>query len=94
MICCQRRLDPSFFIVLRHVLDLNAATAPLQETLRDFLLRDTLSRAADNDITVFQLVLENLNDYVEIVHHSGYSGPLMQCKLCFCLRNLAFVDQF
>lgn len=47
--------------------------------LRDSFLRDTLTRAVDNDMESFQVVIENVNRYVEIVHHSHYSSDLLQC---------------
>lgn len=50
--------------------------------LRDSLLRDTLTRAVENDMETFQLVLENITRYVDIVHHSQYSPDLMQCEPC------------
>ncbi|KAF7363482.1 hypothetical protein MSAN_01004100 [Mycena sanguinolenta] len=49
----------------------------LRESLRDVLLRDTLPRAAESDNTTFQIVLNNLQTYVEVVHHQGYSADLM-----------------
>jgi hypothetical protein len=75
----QRRLDREFFVVLKHATDGSAKASPSStESLRDALLRDTFSRAADNDPDTFQNVLDNLNTYVEVVHHKGYSTELMQ----------------
>jgi hypothetical protein len=37
-------------------------------------------------MSVFQLVLDNLNTYVEVVHHSGYSPSLMQCEYIIWFR--------
>ena len=51
-------------------------------SLRDALLYDTLSRAApDNEGASYQLILNNLNHFIEYVHHASYSLELLQCKL-------------
>ena len=73
----QRSLEPSFFTVLRNVLE-RSIPATSGDTLGDALLRDTLTRAADNDLASFQHVLGNMNTFVEVVHHSGFSAELMQ----------------
>ena len=50
-------------------------------SLRDALLYDTLSRAApDSEGEAHQSILNNLNHYVEIVHHSSYNAELLQCE--------------
>jgi len=75
----QRRLDRDFFFVLKFIMDGEARSTGLlpSETLRHILLRDTLSRAAENEIA-FQQVSDNLNTFVEVVHHQGFDGELMQ----------------
>ncbi|KAJ7109404.1 hypothetical protein C8R44DRAFT_286771 [Mycena epipterygia] len=74
----KRRLDRNVFHVLKEITDANARLVPAPaESLRDVLLRDTLSRAAENDHTAFQIVLNNLQTFVEVVHHQGYSSDLM-----------------
>lgn len=73
----QRNLEPSFFTVLRNILG-RSVHAANGDTLGDALLRDTLTRAADNDLASFQHVLGNMNTFVEVVHHSGFSAELMQ----------------
>lgn len=50
------------------------------ENLRDALLRDTLTRAVEGDDEALQTVIDNVNTYVEAVHHTDYSLLLMQCK--------------
>ena len=76
----QRRLDRNVFNVLKEITDANARLSPASpESLRDLLLRDTLPRAAENDHTTFQTVLNNLQTFVEVVHHQGYSVDLMTC---------------
>lgn len=65
---------------MKHITDANAKTTSSSESLRDALLRDTLTRVPENDYSTFQLVLNNLQSYVEVVHHQGYSADLMQCK--------------
>ncbi|KAF7338262.1 hypothetical protein MVEN_02051500 [Mycena venus] len=73
-----RRLDRNVFLVLKEIADVNARqTAVSAESLRDILLRDTLPRAAENDHTSFQTVLNNIQTFVEVVHHQGYSAELM-----------------
>ncbi len=51
------------------------------ENLRDALLRDTLSRAVEGDDESLQVVVDNINTYIEVVHHAEYTLALMQCKL-------------
>ena len=72
----QRNLDPSFFTVLRNILERGVVTAG-GDPLGNALLRDTLTRAVDNDLASFQQVLDNLNTFIEVVHHSGFSAELM-----------------
>ena len=74
----QRNLEPSFFTVLRNILERGAVPAADGESLGNALLRDTLTRAVDNDLASFQQVLDNLNTFIEAVHHSGFSAELMQ----------------
>jgi hypothetical protein len=62
-------------------MDVNAKlTPPLSESLRDALLRDSLSRAVDCDKDSFQVVLNNLQQYIAVVHHERYSKDLMLSK--------------
>jgi hypothetical protein len=77
----QRRLDRDVFLVLKEITDANARLSPTSaESLRDILLRDTLPRAAENDHITFQIVLNNLQTFVEVVHHQGYSSDHMACQ--------------
>ncbi|KAF9815310.1 hypothetical protein IEO21_04673 [Rhodonia placenta] len=80
-VVCKRPLSSDFFTVIRLV------TAPIskpgyapaaRESLRDTILRDTLSRSLDNDPDTFQLVIENMQTYIKNVHNSGFSTDLMQ----------------
>ncbi|KAJ7452375.1 hypothetical protein B0H11DRAFT_2327847, partial [Mycena galericulata] len=74
----KRRLDRNVFLVLKEITDANARLSPVPgESLRDVLLRDTLPRAVENDHTTFQAVLNNIQIFVEVVHHQGYSSDLM-----------------
>ncbi|KAJ7632645.1 hypothetical protein FB45DRAFT_913016 [Roridomyces roridus] len=74
----KRRLDRTVFLVLKEIADANARLSPgPAESLRDVLLRDTLPRAIESDHTAFQVVMNNIQYYVEIVHHQGYSSDLM-----------------
>lgn len=74
----KRRLDRNVFHVLKEIADANARLSPPPaESLRDILLRDTLPRALENDHTTFQIVLNNLQTFIESVHHQGYNTDLM-----------------
>ena len=73
----QRGLEPSFFVVLRNILERSVIPVTNGDTLGNALLRDTLTRAVDNDLASFQQVLDNLNTFIEAVHHSGFSAELM-----------------
>ncbi|TFK54850.1 hypothetical protein OE88DRAFT_1674178 [Heliocybe sulcata] len=73
---CRRPLEPEFFITLTH-LDKNAKSTQVDLSLREALLRDTLGRAADNDRRHIQQVVNNLNHYVEMVHHEDCSPELL-----------------
>lgn len=72
----------NFFNVLNKALG-NQSIVTGQLSLRDALLYDTLSRAPNNEGESYQLVLDNLNTFVEVVHHSAYTIDVVQCK---CLR--------
>ncbi|KAJ7774577.1 hypothetical protein DFH07DRAFT_865871 [Mycena maculata] len=64
--------------LFKEITDVNARLTPAPaEKLRDVLLRDTLPRAVENDHTTFQTVLFNIQTFVEVVHHQGYSSDLM-----------------
>ncbi|KAJ7449837.1 hypothetical protein FB451DRAFT_1286715 [Mycena latifolia] len=74
----KRRLDRNVFQVLKEITDASARLSPPPgESLRDILLRDTLPRAVENDHTTFQIVLNNLQTFIESVHHQGYNTDLM-----------------
>ena len=55
-------------------------SATPQESIREAVLRDTLARAGENEMDTFQIVLNNLLTYVEVVYHSDYSADLMKCE--------------
>ncbi|KAH9951250.1 hypothetical protein B0H21DRAFT_272251 [Amylocystis lapponica] len=77
----KRHLPSTFFDVIRYIAVANAKankSSTPQVDLRDALLRDTLTRAIENDPDSYQLVIENLRSFVETVHHTGYSADLMQ----------------
>jgi hypothetical protein len=80
----QRSLDPDFFVILKQITDSN----PEAESMRDFLLRDTLARASENDYASFQPVINNLQTYIEVVHHENYSTEAMRCNLIQPLDSL------
>ena len=43
-------------------------------------MRDTLTRAVEGDDEALQLIIDNVNTYVEVVHHTDYTLALMQCE--------------
>jgi hypothetical protein len=51
------------------------------ESLRDALLREAISNVVDNDSKICHIVLNNINTYIEVVHHQAYTADLMQGKL-------------
>ena len=55
--------------------------ASFPESLRDALLRDAISNIADNESKVCQIMLTNINTYIEVAHHLGYTADLMQGEL-------------
>ncbi|KAF7304918.1 hypothetical protein MKEN_01206100 [Mycena kentingensis (nom. inval.)] len=73
----KRRLDRNVFIVLKEITDVKARLAPGAESLRDVLLRGLLSRGMDNDHSSMDNFLGNLQTFVELVYHQGYSAELM-----------------
>ncbi|PIL24081.1 hypothetical protein GSI_13832 [Ganoderma sinense ZZ0214-1] len=78
---CKRRRAPEFFAIIKHVVGplAKAERNPHpHENLRDALLRDTLTRAVEGDDDALQTVIDNVNTYVEVVHHTDYSLLLMQ----------------
>jgi hypothetical protein len=75
----QRPLNRDFFTVIKHLTDIHAKSmASSPESLRDALLRDAISNIADNESKVCQIMLNNINTYIEVVHHQGYTADLMQ----------------
>ncbi|RDB21389.1 hypothetical protein Hypma_011626 [Hypsizygus marmoreus] len=74
----KRQLSRDFFVVLKQVMDTNAKSNPLApQALRELLLRDVLGRAAETDQAAFQVLLNNIQTYVEVVFHQNYSADLM-----------------
>ncbi|KAI0362213.1 hypothetical protein OH77DRAFT_1416438 [Trametes cingulata] len=87
---CKRRRSHDFFAIIKHITgpQVKAERNPHPlENLRDALLRDTLTRAVEGDDDSLQVVLDNVNDYVEIVHHTEYTPTLMQF-VGLCLASL------
>jgi hypothetical protein len=48
---------------------------------RDVILREAISNIADNESKVCQTMLNNINTYIEVAHHQGYSVDLVQGEL-------------
>ncbi|KAF9482782.1 hypothetical protein BDN70DRAFT_800871 [Pholiota conissans] len=86
----RRPLQPSFFNVLRQVFynvqgkDLKTVTP---NSICDSLLRDTLNRAVDCDSQSFQMVLQNVLNFIQVVYFQGYSQSLM----AYCGQHLSFL---
>ncbi|KIK57795.1 hypothetical protein GYMLUDRAFT_228917 [Collybiopsis luxurians FD-317 M1] len=72
----RRQLDRSLFVVLKQVLDASAKERGSQ-SLRNAILFDTLPRAAETDQNSFQVMLNNLQTFIEVVHHENYSSETM-----------------
>ncbi|KAH7871820.1 uncharacterized protein C8R40DRAFT_1256268 [Lentinula edodes] len=72
----RRQLDRSLFVVLKQVLDANAKESGSQHLL-DTILYDTFRRAVETDQNSFQVMLNNLQTFVEVVHHQNYSAETM-----------------
>ncbi|GBE81969.1 hypothetical protein SCP_0403450 [Sparassis crispa] len=79
-VLCKRQLLSEFFDVIHYVVVANtkANISTIREGLQDELLRDTLTKAIENEPDSFQRVIGNIVSYVEVVHHSGYSSDMMQ----------------
>lgn len=69
-------------MILRDILLEDAKTGLSGEPLRDALLRDTTRRMLerDHDGGTSQVILRNLQQYVNTVHHEGYDADLLRCK--------------
>ncbi|KAI0324520.1 hypothetical protein GY45DRAFT_1288775 [Cubamyces sp. BRFM 1775] len=86
----KRNRPREFFDIIRHIINphVKAERNPHpSENLRDALLRDTLTRIIEGDDEALQTVLENINMYVEHVHHTDYTPALMQ-YVGLCLGSL------
>ncbi|CCM02372.1 uncharacterized protein FIBRA_04467 [Fibroporia radiculosa] len=77
---CKRPLTAEFFTVLRFISapKVKGRRVSTRSSLNDTLLRDTLARSLENDSETFQLVIENLATFVEVVHHADYSSDMLQ----------------
>lgn len=75
----QRTLERDFFVVLKHVTA--KVTLGPSESLRDAFLRDAIQNVAEHEPKICQTMLNNINTYVEIVHHEHYTPDMMQGKL-------------
>ncbi|KAI0780831.1 hypothetical protein BD413DRAFT_500442 [Trametes elegans] len=87
---CKRPRSDDFFAIVKHIAHphVRAERNPqFNESLRDALLRDTLTRAVEGDDDALQTVVHNVNTYVDVVHHTEYSPALMQF-VGLCLASL------
>ena len=55
-------------------------STPVHANLREALLRDTLVRAVDNEVDSYQIVIDNIGTFVELVYHQNFTNETMQCK--------------
>lgn len=78
-------LPDGFFTVIHHVMKHNAKlkadSAVEGETIKDSVVRDTLTRMFEVQTNSTPLALQNLRTYIETVHHQGYSETLMESEL-------------
>ncbi|KAF8590616.1 hypothetical protein K439DRAFT_1382139 [Ramaria rubella] len=76
----QGRMTDEFFVILRHVVtSASTQTATSGETLRDSIVRDTLSKVAANaNDRAIPDALHNLERYVAVCHHQSYPVSLIQ----------------
>lgn len=88
----QRTVEPETFSVIRHIMARNARSHHGQGPLRDAVLRDTLNHlvAHPNDPQQ-KTALENLQFYIEIVHHQSYPLDLL---LCECTSSFPFLHTY
>lgn len=61
------------------------------QCLRELLLRDVLGRIVEVDQATFQIMLKNVQTYVDVIFHHGYSIDLMLCKCQRCWFGL-YID--
>ncbi|KAI0831397.1 hypothetical protein BC628DRAFT_1312212 [Trametes gibbosa] len=90
---CKRPQSHEFFSIIKHVVSphVKAERNPNPfETLRDALLRDTLTRALEGEDEFLQAILDNVNTYVEIVHHTEYIVGLCLASLTRKTADLHF----
>lgn len=78
----KRTLKPTFFAVLKQILDAQKAAAGKADPdpLVSHLWRDALNRAPDCDPPSMQLVIENLAKFAEVVYYSDYSYEMITCE--------------
>ncbi|KAM6500500.1 hypothetical protein JOM56_003514 [Amanita muscaria] len=70
----KRPLSREFFMVLKETINSGLNEAQMApEELKNLLLRDVITRAADFDHDAFQNALRNLSTYIEIVHHEAFN---------------------
>jgi hypothetical protein len=72
-------MSDDLFVILRLMNSASAQTAVPDETLRDSIVRDTLSKVAANaNDRAVPDVLHNLEKYVAMCHHQSYPASLIQ----------------
>jgi len=77
----KRPLTREFFIVLREIFGNMGKdnTEDLKKALLDEVL---LAKVVDFDRDSFQIALNNLSVYIEVVYREGYTADTVKCKLC------------
>lgn len=78
-------MSDDFFVILRHVVNhASTQTTVRGETLRDSIVRDTISKIAANpNDRATPDALHNLEKYVVTCHHQSYHASLIQRKLTY-----------
>ncbi|KAI0302159.1 hypothetical protein BC826DRAFT_987563 [Russula brevipes] len=86
--CMLHRTHPaSFFDVLRSCTENSSRSSPESKSLRDILLRDSISRIVENDAESFKLVTHNLSLFMDKVHNGAYDPGLVH-HIGLCLTNV------
>jgi hypothetical protein len=76
----KRPLTREFFIVLRDIF--GSMGKDNTEDMKKTLLDEVLPKVVEFDRDSFQIALNNLSTYVEVVYREGYSADTVKCELC------------
>lgn len=76
----KRPLTREFFIVLRDIF--GSMGKDNTEDMKKTLLDEVLPKVVEFDRDSFQIALNNLSTYVEVVYREGYAADTVKCELC------------